>query len=281
MELTPAQQQVVDHRDGPLRVRGGAGTGKTTALLHRYLRLARGVGTARVLVVSRNRDAALRFRDAVLAHLAGGVDVLPITTVHGLAFDVLRAQGVERRLLTGAEQWAFVRRLLAAERDHPELWPSLHPLLTRRAFVDEVADAVQRLRASSVGDDQLDDRWRELAAFARRYEAALQEHGATDGAGLVVEACHAAAGGRFDHVLVDDFETATVAAARLLGLVADGASVTVAGNAEVAIGAAHGQSPTHLDRFVAARDIRLDEPFRHRDAESLVLCRHPSIEPEA
>src|SRR5437870_2260508 len=117
MELTPAQQHVVDHDAGRLRVRGGFGTGKTTALVHRYLRLA---GAGPVLVLCRSRDAAIRFRDAVLPHLHGAVDGLAITTFHGLAFEVLRRNRVERRLLRGAEQWALVQRMLSAER--AELW---------------------------------------------------------------------------------------------------------------------------------------------------------------
>src|SRR6059058_5497933 len=107
MELTASQREVVEHQGAALRVRGGAGTGKTTALLGRYLRLVSADGPGRVLVLCRSRDAAVRFRDQVLAQLAGGVDALSVTTFHGLAFDLLRRHGAEPRLLRGAEQWAL------------------------------------------------------------------------------------------------------------------------------------------------------------------------------
>ncbi|MDQ3643273.1 MAG: AAA family ATPase, partial [Actinomycetota bacterium] len=70
--LTAAQQRVVAHGEGLLRVRGGAGTGKTTVLVHRYLRLAADLGAQRILVLARNRAAAQRFRETVLPHLRGG-----------------------------------------------------------------------------------------------------------------------------------------------------------------------------------------------------------------
>ena len=38
VSLTPEQQQVVDRREGPLLVRAGAGTGKTTVLVERFVR---------------------------------------------------------------------------------------------------------------------------------------------------------------------------------------------------------------------------------------------------
>ena len=38
--LTSAQREAVEHAGGPLLVLGGAGTGKTTALVERFARLA-------------------------------------------------------------------------------------------------------------------------------------------------------------------------------------------------------------------------------------------------
>ncbi|MDQ1401858.1 MAG: hypothetical protein QOG03_174, partial [Actinomycetota bacterium] len=206
MELTAAQRSVVDHRDGRLRVTGAAATGKTTALRARYLALARDVPASRVLVVCRDRAASMAFRDEILTDLRGGFDSLPITTVFGVAHDLASRSGNERRLLGQREQWAMVEAMLADdERGAESLWPTLHRYVGRRAFADEVARAVTTLREADPGPGWAppDDRWAELAAFAVRYQAHLDELDATDGAGLLTGAAQIAAGGgfdRFDHV---------------------------------------------------------------------------------
>ena len=301
MELTAAQTQVVEHEGGPLRVLGRSGTGKTTALRHRYVRLARQVGAGRVLVVCRSRAAADRFRDDVLPFLAGGFDALPITTFHGVAFDLLRRNGPEPRLLRTNEQWALVRRLLAT--DGPREWPTLHGLLGRRAFVDEVAAAVQRYEASFLGDEEIrthadaagvPERWDELAAFTDRYQAVLDGAGQVDASLLIVRAClllrdparASEARARVDHVLVDDFETATFATNRLLSLLTGpGSAVTVAGNPDAAVGSNSGALAVHLERFDrrfgADADVTLDVPFRRPREPRLVVCHHPAVESEA
>ena len=264
MELTAAQQQVVDHHEGRVCVRGAAGTGKTTALASRYVRLSRSTDASRLLVLCRNRTAALSFRDAVLPDLAGGFDALPITTYHGVAHDlVVRARGPVR-LLVGAEQRAIVRELLDGEGAVE--WPTLHPLLGHAAFVDEVTQAVLAYQAAlATGNAALDDRWGELAAFTGRYLDVLDSRGCVDASGLLVLALGSSPLDRFDHVLVDDHEAGPPAVGGLLDrLTAEARSVCVTG--------AHIEQP----------DVELTPPFRHLDRPTeLVRCGHPAVEPEA
>ena len=64
-ELDPAQQRVVDHRGGTLRVLGAPGTGKTTALVEAVVSrvLHDGVDPGEVLVLAPTRVAAARLRE--------------------------------------------------------------------------------------------------------------------------------------------------------------------------------------------------------------------------
>lgn len=281
MELSAAQRQVVEHGEGPLRVRGRAGTGKTTALVARYLSLAAEMPPSRILFLCRSRDAVAAVRAAVLPELAGGFDALPLTTFTGLAFDVLARTGGWPRRVSPAEQRAIVRDLLAA--DSPAQWPTLGHLLDRPAFVDEVLDGLTWWRTgASVPADAPDDAWRELAVFAERYDSALKERNAVDGPGLLAQAAAEVATGdsRYDHVLVDDFEAATAATARILHALAAGtASLCVAANPDAAIGSRQGASPQFFES-VTAGEIQLTEPFRRPSAPELVRCSHPSVEPE-
>jgi superfamily I DNA/RNA helicase/RecB family exonuclease len=294
VQLTAHQERVVVHDGGLLRVSGGSGTGKTTALVRRYLRLARDLGAAQVLVLARDRSAADRFRRAVLRHLRGGFETIAITTAWGVAFDIVRRHGRRPRLLSRAEHWQLVQELLRRDdgRDH---WPTLGPLTNRRAFVDEVASAISHARAAGLGPGDVramaGARWAELAQFFERYLAALEARGVVDGAGVLVEAAHLLDGdglarterARHPQLLVDDYETATPAVHLLLRrLCADrGSGLTVAGNPDVAVGAGHGAPAAAFRDLEPELDVVLERAFRHPVEPVLVRCTHPSTEAEA
>lgn len=70
MQLTPAQERLIGHGEGPLLVLGEAGTGKSEAQARRLARLAaEGVGPERVLVLVSTRATAQRLRSRVEALL--------------------------------------------------------------------------------------------------------------------------------------------------------------------------------------------------------------------
>ena len=279
MDLTGEQGRVVEHAGGRMRVVGGAGTGKTTALVARYRRLVAGDGGVRasaVLVLCRTRAAADRFRDAVLPDLAGAFDSLPVTTFFGLAYDLVSRHVGPVTLLTGAEQRHAVARLLAA--DDPSDWPTLGHLLGRAAFAAEVADGL--LLPSSHP---------ELVAFAGRYREALAADHRVDASGLLAQAAElladptvaAAVRARTAHVLVDDYHAVTGTMATMLERLGV-ADVVVAGDPDGAVGGFPGADRGHLARFPA--DIEVDlgrDSFRRPTPPVLVTTRHPSIEPEA
>lgn len=299
MELTDEQRQVVDH-DGGLRCLGGAGTGKTTALVHRFVRLARRLGTSRILVLCRDRSAADRFLAAALGHLRSA-EAPAVTTVHGLAWELrVRGSGREPRLLGGRARWSLIAELLAAEARDPSLrrlWPTLHGFVGRRAFVDEVAAALEALRLSLVDEGELlaraeaagaRERWEELVAFAGRYEAALADLGAVDAAGLVAGAARDLADPgvlevtcrRFAHVIVDDAGALAPAARGVVELLAAGPAVPVVavdpdGPVDPLWDQAAGAWPPGLPA------VRLERCFRTPTAPELVRCTHPATEPEA
>ena len=281
MELSAEQRQVVDHGVGPLRVRGRAGTGKTTALVARYLRLAAQVPPSRLLFVCRSRAAVAAVRDAMLPELAGGFDALPITTFTGVAFDALARADTAPRRISLAEQRALVRDLLAD--DDPSDWPTLAHLLRRPAFVDEVIDGLAWWRGATSAPPRPDDAWRELSAFNDRYAAALDERDAVDGPGLLTLAARVLDTNPppYEHVLVDDFEAATNADGRLFeALSTSASSVCIAANPNGAIGARRGAT-TELFEGRAGAEVQLTAPFRGPVQRQLIRCGHPSVEPEA
>ncbi|HBF82037.1 MAG TPA: DNA helicase UvrD [Streptomyces sp.] len=172
--LDAAQRAVVDHRDGPLLVLAGPGTGKTTTLVEAVAaRVAAGTDPARMLVLTFSRKAAVELRDRMAARL-GGARGPQATTFHSYCYALVRAHqdadlfADPLRLLSGPEQDVAVRELLAGqvglERSglaHVR-WPDeLRACLTTRGFADEVRAVLARSRELGLGPDA-------LAAFARR-----------------------------------------------------------------------------------------------------------------
>jgi ATP-dependent helicase/nuclease subunit A len=100
-ELTPQQQRAVDRRDGPLFVHAGAGSGKTSVLVERFVRAARddGAGVDGVLAITFTDKAAaemklrIRTRLAELGErqLARETERAWVSTIHGFCSRVLRA----------------------------------------------------------------------------------------------------------------------------------------------------------------------------------------------
>src|SRR3954468_8417045 len=93
-ELNPEQLAAATHRDGPLLIIAGAGTGKTRTLVHRVAHLIdRGVAPERILLLTFTRRAAQemlsraeRLVGSVSHRVAGG-------TFHATAHRLLRRFG--------------------------------------------------------------------------------------------------------------------------------------------------------------------------------------------
>ena len=104
VSLTPEQQQVVDRREGPLLVRAGAGTGKTTVLVERFVRAVvdDGVPVEGMLAITFTDKAAAEMRERVRARFlelgrrddARSAEGASISTIHGFCGRLLRTHAL-------------------------------------------------------------------------------------------------------------------------------------------------------------------------------------------
>ncbi len=248
--LDAAQQAVVDHPSGsPLVVTGGFGAGASTALQARVKRLE--ANGSRPLVVSLSDSAGFL----------------------GWALDLLRRQGQ------------------AVEMAEPEALLELITSLTERPAAESLA-AVSAFHASFLGDEELrthavaagtaaDAAAEEVIALHHAYRAALTERGLVDDAGALVAASMAlrdpavlaSERAAFDELIVDDFQLATFADARVVAqLAGQGGPVTVAGNPAAAVSDDPLSAAAHLGgfarRFTAAH---IPLPGSHRRPEPPTL----------
>jgi superfamily I DNA/RNA helicase/RecB family exonuclease len=277
----PDQESVLTHDRGALLVVGAAGTGKTSVLFERFARLIEeGADPERIALVVRTGRAREAARAAILGRLRSSLPSLRVLTVHGLAHAVMNARHLALDhdeppdVLTAADQFARVRELLQGELR--EDWPAYGAMLGMRGFADQVWQFLMRAQEALLGPEDVDARaramhltgWVELARFYRRYLNVLDDEGVVDFAGLLGQAAAAAGTAQaplFDHLLVDDYQDATLAAERLLlGLAPQ--SLVVAGDPATHVFSFQGTTDVPIRRFatVFAGASRVELATRHR-----------------
>lgn len=174
-ELDAEQRRVVAHREGPLLVLAGPGTGKTTTIVEavaaRLQDAQAPLPAASVLALTFGRRAAGELRDRIAARLGGGL--LPqVATFHSFAFGLLamsaaREPGLELpRLMSGAEEDVRIRELLqGAVAEGSITWPEdLTGALNTLGLANEVRAVIARSRELGLAPEAL----RRLGASAGR-----------------------------------------------------------------------------------------------------------------
>lgn len=286
-----SQRSVVEHEGGPLLVLGGPGSGKTTSLEQRFLRLAESDGLAphRILLLCTNRSYAMEAKDRLIRQLPHVATIeVPVYTWHALAYHLVTRYypklGYREPpvLLTAPEQWGMVRELLAAEK--PLDWPTWGDRLRERAFVDEVADFCLRVEQRMMSDGDLSalvshrDGWDEIVRFYSRYRDYLSTESRLDYAGLIAASVRllersddvrAALQKRFAHVLVDDGQEVSYGERELLIKLA-GEDLVVAADPDSGIETFRGAEPDWIygfekwfgphERVVLPQTHRIGEP---------------------
>ncbi|MDO8617921.1 MAG: ATP-dependent DNA helicase [Candidatus Uhrbacteria bacterium] len=218
--LNEAQLQAVTHRDGPLLIVAGAGTGKTTVLTRRYVHLLstaptpanspfeRGrIKTENLLALTFTDKAAGEMEDRILQLLPTGTYDFWISTFHGFCQRVLEAHGLEIglpnqfRLLTPTDAWLLLKRHLdELPLDHYR--PLGNPVKFLRALIQHILRAkdegitperylsfLQNLTLD--GDSEIiigeKKRLQELVDLYFAYRRILLEEGCLDFGDLILE----------------------------------------------------------------------------------------------
>ena len=280
-QLSDQQKQVITHRGAPLLVLGEAGSGKTTTLITAVSkRISEGQDPNSILVITYGRHSASKLRDQIAsANPATHTVSEPIArTFHSIAFLILNDQlantdSKKYVLLSGAEQDAQIRELLAIDAANPDatLWPKeLIPALTTRGFAKELRDFIGRAteRGSSPAElvkyaDKYEQKyWPAICEFWQKYLQSLALRDVTTGAGLnridpseiIIAAVEKLESNPdlldkyrklFQVIYVDEFQESDRAQRKLLQLLS-GQELVIFADPQSAVGRFRGADPDNL-----------------------------------
>jgi superfamily I DNA/RNA helicase/RecB family exonuclease len=265
------QREAIEHVHGPVMVRAGAGTGKTTVLVQRIARLIR-EGHARpdqILALTYTDNAADEMKSRVRQELKGtNIEGLQTCTFHAWCYDLLKRRGASFQVLDDKELWVFLRRRIRELRlQHFVRAANVSQFLSdlldfMRRCQDELvgpeqyAEYVTRLergeiqlprvakskKQAELKDDEILDRCRELARVFAKVEEMLRAknlgtfgHMITGAHDLLKNnpALLEEERGRIGFLLVDEFQDANFAQVEILGLLAGSETETRAARANV------------------------------------------------
>ncbi|MFC4244058.1 UvrD-helicase domain-containing protein [Gryllotalpicola reticulitermitis] len=176
--LSPDQAKLVRRSfNGPSRIRGAAGTGKTVVGLHRAAYLARSNPHGKVLVTT-----FVNTLPQVLKNLFGRLapelaDRVEFASVHQLANRILRERGVKLRLdptrtdLLFNQAWDEASRpLIAIEPDRTYWEEEIRHVIKGRGLttLEQYRDCARTGRSRKLGPNQRADVWKLYLAYDRR-----------------------------------------------------------------------------------------------------------------
>jgi DNA helicase-2/ATP-dependent DNA helicase PcrA len=287
-DLTPAQKAAVEHKDGPLLVVAGAGSGKTRVITRRVAHLvATGVPASRILAITFTNKAAGEMRERI-GHLLGDRDAPPsrratVSTFHSFAARLLRAHGprigLDRgfTILDEGDQRAAIREAMAEAGADPKLFPP-----------PQVAHAIGRAKDTLTTPDEYEKnafgRFEQIVARTYvKYDALLRGRNALDFDDLLVlavkavrddEETRARLHDRFGYILIDEYQDTNHAQYELAKLLAQrDRNICATGDPDQSIYGWRGADLQNILRFTEdwkdAKVVTLERNYR----STKIVCR--------
>ncbi len=297
--LNPAQYDAVVHRDGPLLVVAGAGSGKTRVLTHRIAHLVEeGMSPFEILALTFTNKAAGEMKERVGSLVGPVAEKMWVSTFHSACVRILR-RDVERLGFPGRvsiyDQADAVRLTGYVIRDlnlDPKRFPprSVHATISM-AKNENIGPEQYAAEASQTFQRKLSDVYFE-------YQKRLLTAGAMDFDDLLMRTSQlfrehpdvlASWRRRFGHVLVDEYQdTNPVQNALVLQLAEEHRQVTVVGDSDQSVYKFRGADIRNILEFEEAFPdttvIVLEQNYRSTqailDAANAVISKNSARKPK-
>lgn len=291
--LNARQREAVTHDARAVRVIAGAGSGKTRVLVQRmqWLMAVEGLSPYALLALTFTNKAAREMRERLEAALARPLGQLWVGTFHGICHRILRRHAEKAGwpaqfvIMDSEDQLRMVKRMMRERGWDEDVLAPKQMCGKINAFKEE------GLRAADVpvSVHPADSAVRE---FYADYERLCRAQGTMDFAELLLlsvellqsdAAVRAQYQGRFQAVLVDEFQDTNALQFRLVQLlVAGGASLFVVGDDDQSIYGWRGAKVENIlrldEQFADLATVRLEQNYRSTqhilDAANAVIAKN-------
>ena len=291
--LNPEQQQAVLHRDGPLLILAGAGSGKTRVISYRTAYLI-GDGHAdphEVLAVTFTNKAAEEMRTRVESLLGAEYPRLWVSTFHSFCARLLRREapriGLSRDFVIydSADQLTVMKRTMKSLDVDDRI-------TTPRSMLSRISHAKNQMQsASEIADASTSFRDEQLAQVYAAYARVLHNANALDFDDLLLmtvrlfdesESARAKYGERFRYVMVDEYQDTNRPQYLLIRHLAAHRNLCVVGDPDQSIYKWRGADVSNIldfeQDFGEATVVRLERNYRSTqnilDAAGGVISRN-------
>ena len=274
-KLNAVQRQAVTFPRGNLLVLAGAGSGKTSVLVHRIAWLLQsGVSAANILAVTFTNKAATEMRNRLEQMLQIPLTQMWVGTFHGLAHRLLRLHWQEAglpqsfQIIDADDQLRLVKRLHKNLDLDPEKWPAKRS----QSFINSNKEQGTRPEKVAVKNIFAET----LVVIYQAYQAACAKGGLVDFAELLLrsyelwqkqECLRQHYQERFSHVLVDEFQdTNAIQYLWLKTLYTSASNFTIVGDDDQSIYSWRGADSSNMQRFSReypdVNIVRLEQNYR-------------------
>jgi DNA helicase-2/ATP-dependent DNA helicase PcrA len=276
--LNDAQRDAVASENHNLLVLAGAGSGKTRVLVHRiaWLIQAEGLSPWSILAVTFTNKAAREMRLRIESMLHIGTHGMWVGTFHGLAHRLLKAHWQEAglpqnfQILDSDDQLRLVKRICRELELDESRWPPRQAQWYINGQKDE------GLRSHHIEAAPSDPFAYTMLQVYRAYEQACERGGMVDFAELLLRAHELWLKqpdllqhyqGRFNHILVDEFQdTNTIQYAWLRVLAGNSIPIVAVGDDDQSIYGWRGAKIENIQRFsedfAPVKTVRLEQNYR-------------------
>ena len=295
-ELNSEQKEAVIHKEGPLLIVAGAGTGKTKVITSRiaYIHLSEMAKPSEILGLTFTEKAAQEMIERIDIIMPLGYEESWISTFHSFCDRILREEGLDMGLntryniLSEAEQWFFIRKNLTKfplDYYRPLGDPSSFIFALLHHFnrakdndisVQEYLDFAESLEKEGERDPEEIKKIKEMALSYKTYQDLMLFENNLDFGDLQSFALklfrerpsiRKKYQKKFKYVLVDEFQDTNYAQNELLKLlVSEDKNITVCGDDDQSIYKFRGASITNILQFrkiyPEARVITLVKNYR-------------------
>ncbi|MDR3295433.1 MAG: UvrD-helicase domain-containing protein [Clostridiales Family XIII bacterium] len=277
-ELNPRQREAAVHKDGPLLILAGAGSGKTSTMTRRIAWLVKeeGVSPYNILAVTFTNKAAGEMRERVEA-LIGASARMWILTFHSACLRILRRHaevlGYEGDFVVydPADQKTVMKKCL---KDRDVADKKFTPAYVLSAISNAKEKAMDAAKFAAENEDSPDGKI--IAPLFSAYERTLKKNNAMDFDDLILNAVRlferdketlAQYRERFRYIMVDEYQDTNALQYKFIRFLAEAHNnICVVGDDDQCIyqwrGADIGNILNFEKDFKGARVIKLEQNYR-------------------